>query len=234
MDSTFAVRPSLALAAAVLLGVAACSYTLGAAYGSTPMLQYSATTTQSVVRTHPITTGGPSNRHHLGQAAGPAPSTLLTGDTSSEPVASQPWLLPAASLGGVVVGAVLFAWTSARQIQARPSPNCSEWRAAALDLEEGFPGPGNPNDEFEVTVVWGGEERKLKINGDQSILMACEEAGLNVPFLCRHGVCLECTGQVLEGNEHARRDSQCHNDENVKSGYICTCSTYVGGNGLKV
>lgn len=33
------VRPSLALAAAVLLGVAACSYTLGAAYGSTPMLQ---------------------------------------------------------------------------------------------------------------------------------------------------------------------------------------------------
>eukprot|EP00667_Euglena_gracilis_P024886 EG_transcript_28863 len=207
--------------AAALLGVAAASYLLGAVWGGArPQRFYTPAATGTAVRTQPLVAGEPAVHRHLRQAAGPLPIPLVAGDLPAPAAAgarqAQPWLLPVVSLGSVVVGALLFAWTSARQL-ADPQPLAEEWRVAAVELEEGFPGPGNPNDEFEVTVVWGGEERKLKVKGDQSILMACEEAGLHVPYLCRHGVCLECTGQVLEGNEHARRDSQCHDAENVKS-----------------
>eukprot|EP00667_Euglena_gracilis_P023071 EG_transcript_25938 len=227
-----AVHPRAMLTiAAALLGVAAASHLLGAA-PAPPQRLYATAAVRTTLRTP---APAAAHRHRLGLAAGPVSEAVLPDATTSPSLTStaqtQPWLLPVVSFGSVVVGALLYAWTSARQ---GPSASAEEWRVAAVELEEGFPGPGNPNDEFEVTVVWGGEERKLKVKGDQSILMACEEAGLHVPYLCRHGVCLECTGQVLEGNEHARRDSQCHDAENVKAGYICTCSTYVGGNGMKV
>jgi ferredoxin len=105
---------------------------------------------------------------------------------------------------------------------------------AAYDPVEDFPGPGNPEDEHEVTIVWQGEETNIKIKGDQSILMACEEAGYEMPYLCRNGVCLTCTGKVVEGLENARKDSQCHNEDNIRNGYVCTCSTFIGGEGVKV
>eukprot|EP00667_Euglena_gracilis_P026052 EG_transcript_31034 len=198
MVATFAaVHPRAMLTiAAALLGVAAASYLLGAVWGGAqPQRLYATAAPHTAVRTQPLSA---VNRPHLRPAAGPVSAAAFPGNSPSfastaQGQPPQPWLLPVVSFGGAVVGALLFAWAGARQ---RSSASAEEWRAAAVELEEGFPGPGNPNDEFEVTVVWGGEERKLKVKGDQSILMACEEAGLHVPYLCRHGVCLECTGQV--------------------------------------
>jgi ferredoxin len=133
--------------------------------------------------------------------------------------------------GALLAAAATYAFTKSSRAQDGAQ---DRWALAAIRPDREYPGPGRHEDEYEVTVVWKGEERKLIVRGDESILMACEEAGLSAPYLCRNGVCLECTGKVVEGMEHIRRDSQCHNDENVDAGYVCTCSTYVGGSGLKI
>uniref|UniRef100_A0A7S4GIP2 2Fe-2S ferredoxin-type domain-containing protein n=1 Tax=Eutreptiella gymnastica TaxID=73025 RepID=A0A7S4GIP2_9EUGL len=151
--------------------------------------------------------------------------------------AGPAWVASIVGLGSVMAVALVAMWS---RLSAKEQPSAhnmvqmgSIWAmAAAEDLD--FPGPGNPEDEFEMQVVWEGEEKTVKIKGDQSMLMACEEAGMEIPYLCRNGVCLTCTGRVDDGTENVRKDSQCQNEDNLAAGYICTCSTYVGGPGVKV
>eukprot|EP00667_Euglena_gracilis_P029790 EG_transcript_39963 len=147
--TTLTVRPGAL--AAVLLGVAVCSYLLGAT-SARPQQQYATAAPHTTLRTWPLVA---AHLPRLGQAAGPVSDTALLGvvaappSTDSPQTQAQPWLLPVVSLGSVVVGALLFAWTRARQGASLRRPLADEWRAAAVELEEGFPGPGNPNDEFE-------------------------------------------------------------------------------------
>eukprot|EP00667_Euglena_gracilis_P028354 EG_transcript_36037 len=169
MTSTMPVRPGTVLSvAAALLGVAAGCYLLGAVWGGAQPQLYTTVATHTTLQTHPLATGELAHARHPGQAGRPLlPTPLAAGDlrtpeaTAHSDTKVQSWLLPIVGLGSAVVGALLFAWNKpagGRQL-------AEEWRAAAVELEEGFPGPGNPNDEFEVTVVWGGEERKLKVKG---------------------------------------------------------------------
>eukprot|EP00667_Euglena_gracilis_P027783 EG_transcript_34700 len=169
------------LSIAALLGVATCSYLLGAMWSGAQSQQYAtaAAAVRTTWRPQPLIAGVLTNSLRPSQIVGPLSATPTAGDVPLPGAAAhsdakvKSWLLPIIGLGSVVVGALLFAWTKPAGLRR---PLADEWRAAAVELEEGFPGPGNPNDEFEVTVVWGGEERKLKVKGDQSILMACEEA----------------------------------------------------------
>ena len=52
----------------------------------------------------------------------------------------------------------------------------------------------------EVELVHDGEEISLSIPGDESVLDAAEDAGLDLPYSCRQGQCTSCVGKVLAGD----------------------------------
>jgi 3-ketosteroid 9alpha-monooxygenase subunit B len=54
-------------------------------------------------------------------------------------------------------------------------------------------------EQAEVTVTLYGETHQLSWDGDQSLLVALETAGLAPPFSCREGRCSSCTCRLIEG-----------------------------------
>lgn len=69
------------------------------------------------------------------------------------------------------------------------------------------------------------EEETVDIAEDEFLLMAGEDAGLDLPYQCREGFCGECQSQVdgdasevveMDGNEYLE-------DEDIEDGYLLTC-----------
>jgi ferredoxin-NADP reductase len=73
------------------------------------------------------------------------------------------------------------------------------WPASRVHHEAfSAPQPGNP---FELELLRSG--RRLTVGADQSLLEALEDAGLDVPNLCRGGVCGQCVTRHVSGDvEH--------------------------------
>jgi ferredoxin-NADP reductase len=75
------------------------------------------------------------------------------------------------------------------------------WPASRLHYEAfSAPQPGQP---FELQLLRSG--KRLAVGADQSLLEALEDAGLNVPNLCRGGVCGQCMTRHI-GGEIEHRD----------------------------
>ncbi|MDG6398819.1 PDR/VanB family oxidoreductase [Pseudomonas quasicaspiana] len=69
------------------------------------------------------------------------------------------------------------------------------WPASRVHWEAfAAPEPGNP---FDVHLTRSG--RQLKVNAEDSLLEALEAAGVEVPNLCRGGVCGQCQTAYLDG-----------------------------------
>ena len=76
------------------------------------------------------------------------------------------------------------------------------WSASHVHYERfAAPQPGRP---FKVNCVRS--EREIDVPGDVSLLEALETAGVDVPSMCRGGVCGQCATDLLEG-EAEHRDS---------------------------
>jgi ferredoxin-NADP reductase len=73
------------------------------------------------------------------------------------------------------------------------------WSAGRLHWEA-FAAP-EPGQSFSVELARSGQ--RLQVPGDHSLLEALEAAGVEVPNLCRGGVCGQCTTRYLSGEvEH--------------------------------
>ena len=70
------------------------------------------------------------------------------------------------------------------------------WPAERLHLER-FAAETGAMEPFRV--VLGRDGRQLDVPADRTLLEALEEAEVEVPYQCRHGVCGECLTGVLEG-----------------------------------
>ena len=76
------------------------------------------------------------------------------------------------------------------------------WPASHVHYERfAAPQPGRP---FKVNCARS--EREIDVPGDLSLLEALEAAGMDVPSMCRGGVCGRCATDLLEG-EAEHRDS---------------------------
>lgn len=82
-----------------------------------------------------------------------------------------------------------------------------------------------PNIQTEVTVIIDDDTFHYTMNSDQNILDAGIEAGLDLPYSCKGGVCCTCRGKVLEGE--VRMDvNYALNDDEVERGYVLTCQSH--------
>lgn len=77
------------------------------------------------------------------------------------------------------------------------------------------------NEKHEVEFV--DEDVTLEIPEDESILEAGEEAGLDLPYQCRMGVCGVCCGKLVDGGEIEQIEGMFLSDSEKEEGYALTC-----------
>lgn len=98
------------------------------------------------------------------------------------------------------------------------------WSAGRLHWEAfAAPEPGQP---FTVELTRSGQ--RLQVPGDHSLLEALEAAGVEVPNLCRGGVCGQCTTRYLSG-EVEHRDH--YLDEQQRGEALMPCVSRGGCSG---
>lgn len=97
--------------------------------------------------------------------------------------------------------------------------------------------PGDETTEEETTTAedvesysidWTEQDATTDVASNQALLDAALDADLDVPYLCEHGVCGECTSKVPgAGSEYVEHDgNQYLSDDQIAEGYVLTCVGY--------
>lgn len=76
-----------------------------------------------------------------------------------------------------------------------------------------------------VTVVVDGDEDTFNLSPDKSILDGAMDAGIDVPYSCRGGVCSSCKAKVTEGSATMRLNYSL-TDKDVEEGFVLTCQAF--------
>jgi ring-1,2-phenylacetyl-CoA epoxidase subunit PaaE len=87
--------------------------------------------------------------------------------------------------------------------------------------------PSNqPKIESNVTVILDGVELEIRVDSDgENILDAAYNAGADVPFACKGGVCCTCKAKILSGEAKMDVNYGLEPDE-IENGYILTCQAH--------
>jgi len=90
---------------------------------------------------------------------------------------------------------------------------------------EETPTPGGGESYSVEYVEQGGT---IDVLSDESLLVAGEDEGWELPNQCRHGICGQCTSKVDgDGSELVEHDgNQYLSDEQIQEGYVLTCVGY--------
>lgn len=80
--------------------------------------------------------------------------------------------------------------------------------------------------ESSVTVIMDDEPYKFTLSSNgKTILQAAQDAGADVPFSCKGGVCCTCKAKVMEGSAKMDLNYALEPDE-VEAGFILTCQSH--------
>jgi len=82
--------------------------------------------------------------------------------------------------------------------------------------------PGLAPEGPQVTVVLDGKSHLLALLPHQAVLDAAVEAGLDVPFACKAGVCCTCRAKVMQGSAHMDKNYTLTSAE-CAQGFVLTC-----------
>jgi len=77
-----------------------------------------------------------------------------------------------------------------------------------------------------VVIIRDGLSREIEFRSkDKSVLEAAANAGLDVPFSCKSGVCATCRAKLLEGQVRMTRNFALEKNE-LEAGFILTCQAH--------
>ncbi len=83
-----------------------------------------------------------------------------------------------------------------------------------------------PSINANVKVIMDGEEYDLALDGDGiNILEAAHNAGADLPYACKGGVCCTCKAKIIEGAARMDVNYALEKDE-IEAGYILTCQAH--------
>jgi ferredoxin len=104
------------------------------------------------------------------------------------------------------------------------------WPADSIHFERFAADAGNRH-SFEVELAKS--KRVLEVSGDQSLLEAIEDAGVEAPYLCRGGACGRCETAVLKGTATLlHRDHYLSDGERAAGNKIMLCVSRASGGRL--
>jgi len=84
----------------------------------------------------------------------------------------------------------------------------------------------NENISAQITVIMDDEPFKFQLSTNgKSILQAAQDAGADVPFSCKGGVCCTCKAKVMQGSAKMDLNYALDADE-VEQGFILTCQAH--------
>lgn len=69
-----------------------------------------------------------------------------------------------------------------------------------------------------------GIDAVIDVMADEYILDAAERQGFNLPYSCRAGVCVSCTGKLTKGSVDHDYDFLKQNE--IDAGFFLTCKAY--------
>lgn len=76
--------------------------------------------------------------------------------------------------------------------------------------------------DIALTIVLDGKEHELQIGADEHVLDAALDAGLDLPFSCKAGVCCTCRAKVMCGEVVMDKNYTLEADE-MAQGYVLSC-----------
>lgn len=74
----------------------------------------------------------------------------------------------------------------------------------------------------EVTVRYDGQEYKIMVEPDQTILATALDQGIDLPYSCQSGLCTACRGKALSGKVKLDEEEGLSQSERAE-GYVLTC-----------
>jgi ring-1,2-phenylacetyl-CoA epoxidase subunit PaaE len=75
---------------------------------------------------------------------------------------------------------------------------------------------------IQLTVVIDGKQHEMALGRDEHVLDAALNAGLDLPYSCKAGVCCTCRGKVLQGQVAMDKNFTLEADE-MAQGFVLTC-----------
>lgn len=87
--------------------------------------------------------------------------------------------------------------------------------------------------DIKMTLVLDGKEYDIALSTDDRVLEAALDAGLDLPYSCKAGVCCTCRAKVLEGEVMMDKNFTLEADE-VAQGYVLTCQARATTKKLRV
>ncbi|HWI79336.1 MAG TPA: 2Fe-2S iron-sulfur cluster-binding protein [Ramlibacter sp.] len=98
--------------------------------------------------------------------------------------------------------------------QSNVAPRTKSRGASAAGLE--------PRHSHRLEVVLDGKTHLMAIGDDDKVLDVALEAGLDLPYSCRGGVCCTCRARVLQGKAEMEKNFTLEQWE-IDKGFVLTC-----------